>query len=112
MEIADRVFKCVDCNAEFVFTAGGQFFLLEKQLINDPNAARYARLSEAPWREYLPKLRRIVPYVERPQRFRLSLPVARRFCAVLAFRGKLKPIMPLEPRARPTCCPKQGGARS
>ena len=36
MEYADRVLKCVDCNAEFVFTAGEQFFFREKQFKNDP----------------------------------------------------------------------------
>src|ERR1019366_10639468 len=36
MEYADRVLKCVDCNAEFVFTAGEQFFFREKQFKNSP----------------------------------------------------------------------------
>src|ERR1035437_3733075 len=40
MEFVDRVLKCVDCNTEFVFTAGEQFFFLEKQFKNDPKRCK------------------------------------------------------------------------
>jgi hypothetical protein len=98
MEFADRVLKCVQCNAEFVFTAGEQFFFREKHFENAPKRCKECKAKRGS------KVRRIVPNVERPQRFRLSLPVARRFCAVLAFRGNLKPTKRDEPRARRTRC--------
>src|ERR1017187_3360838 len=40
MEFADRVLKCIDCNAEFVFTAGEQFFFHEKEFKNDPRRCK------------------------------------------------------------------------
>ena len=40
MEFADRGLKCVDCSAEFVFTAGEQFFFVEKQFTNDPKRCK------------------------------------------------------------------------
>jgi CxxC-x17-CxxC domain-containing protein len=36
MEFADRVLKCIDCNAEFIFAAGEQLFFHEKRFVNDP----------------------------------------------------------------------------
>jgi hypothetical protein len=36
MEFVDRELKCIDCGAEFVFTAGEQAFFHERQLTNDP----------------------------------------------------------------------------
>jgi CxxC-x17-CxxC domain-containing protein len=36
MEYANRVLKCVDCGAEFIFTAGEQLFFHDKQFKNDP----------------------------------------------------------------------------
>src|SRR5262249_52752292 len=36
MEFVDRVLKCSDCGAEFVFTAGEQLFFHDKQFKNDP----------------------------------------------------------------------------
>ena len=44
MEFADRVLKCVDCNAEFVFTAGEQFFFREKQFKNDPKRCKVCKV--------------------------------------------------------------------
>lgn len=85
MEFADRVLKCVDCDSEFVFTAGEQFFFLEKQFKNDPRRCKECKARQGSRYGHAPKLRRFVSSVERPQRFRLSLPVGRRFCAVLAF---------------------------
>src|ERR1039458_10157364 len=40
MEFADRVLKCIDCNAEFVFTAGEQFFFREKHFENTPKRCK------------------------------------------------------------------------
>lgn len=40
MEFADKVLKCVDCHADFVFTAGEQFFFREKQFTNDPRRCK------------------------------------------------------------------------
>jgi len=36
MEFIDRVLKCTDCGAEFIFTAGEQVFFHDKQFKNDP----------------------------------------------------------------------------
>jgi len=36
MEFTDRVLKCVDCDGDFVFSAGEQIFFHERQLQNDP----------------------------------------------------------------------------
>ena len=36
MEFSDRILKCSDCGAEFVFTAGEQLFFHDKQFKNDP----------------------------------------------------------------------------
>jgi len=35
MEFTDRILKCNDCGAEFVFTAGEQLFFHDKQFKND-----------------------------------------------------------------------------
>jgi CxxC-x17-CxxC domain-containing protein len=34
--ITDRVLKCIDCSAEFLFTAGEQLFFYDKEFKNDP----------------------------------------------------------------------------
>ncbi len=36
MEFTDRILKCTDCGAEFVFTAGEQLFFHDKDFKNDP----------------------------------------------------------------------------
>ena len=41
MEFTDRVLKCVDCGAEFVFTAGEQLFFHDKQFKNDPKHCKH-----------------------------------------------------------------------
>src|ERR1700676_2031152 len=43
MEFADKILTCVDCNAEFVFTAGEQFFFHEKQFVNDPKRCKVCK---------------------------------------------------------------------
>jgi CxxC-x17-CxxC domain-containing protein len=40
MEYRDRVLKCVDCGAEFVFTAGEQLFYADKGFKNEPKRCR------------------------------------------------------------------------
>jgi len=35
-EFADKVLRCVDCGADFIFTAGEQAFFAEKQFKNEP----------------------------------------------------------------------------
>ena len=40
MPFVDRDLKCADCGAEFVFTAGEQFFFHDKQFVNDPKRCK------------------------------------------------------------------------
>ena len=40
MEFNDRVLKCSDCGAEFVFTAGEQLFFHDKQFKNEPKRCK------------------------------------------------------------------------
>ncbi len=40
MEYRDRVLKCVDCGAEFVFTAGEQLFFADKGFKNEPKRCK------------------------------------------------------------------------
>jgi CxxC-x17-CxxC domain-containing protein len=43
MEYTDRVLKCIDCGAEFVFTAGEQLFFHDKQFKNDPKHCKQCK---------------------------------------------------------------------
>ncbi len=47
MEYADRVLKCIDCGAEFVFTAGEQLFFHDKQFKNDPRHCKQCKAKRA-----------------------------------------------------------------
>src|SRR3974377_1016188 len=40
MEFQDKWLKCVDCGADFVFTAGEQLFFHDKQFKNDPKRCK------------------------------------------------------------------------
>ena len=40
MEYRDRVVKCMDCGAEFVFTAGEQLFFADKGFRNEPKRCK------------------------------------------------------------------------
>ena len=40
MEYRDRVLKCSDCGAEFVFTAGEQAFFADKGFKNEPKRCK------------------------------------------------------------------------
>jgi CxxC-x17-CxxC domain-containing protein len=43
MEFIDRVLKCHDCGAEFVFTAGEQLFFYDKNFTNDPKHCKQCK---------------------------------------------------------------------
>lgn len=43
MEFTDRVLKCNDCGADFVFTAGEQLFFHDKQFKNDPKLCKQCK---------------------------------------------------------------------
>ena len=47
MEFTDRVLKCIDCGAEFVFTAGEQLFFHDKQFKNDPKHCKQCKAKRA-----------------------------------------------------------------
>src|SRR5579864_595145 len=40
MEFQDKILKCVDCGADFVFTAGEQLFFHDKQFRNEPKRCK------------------------------------------------------------------------
>lgn len=40
MEFQDKMLKCIDCGAEFVFTAGEQLFFHDKQFKNEPKRCK------------------------------------------------------------------------
>jgi CxxC-x17-CxxC domain-containing protein len=62
MEFQDKVLKCVDCGADFVFTAGEQLFFHDKQFKNEPKRCkackgkRVAVLGAAPAGQSYPKV--------------------------------------------------------
>ena len=47
MEFQDRVLKCIDCGAEFVFTAGEQLFFHDKQFKNEPKRCKACKTKRA-----------------------------------------------------------------
>ena len=47
MDFADRILKCIDCGAEFVFTAGEQLFFYDKQFKNDPKRCKACKAKRA-----------------------------------------------------------------
>jgi len=40
MELQDRILTCVDCGAEFVWTAGEQQFFADKNFKNEPKRCK------------------------------------------------------------------------
>ncbi|MHB8214550.1 MAG: zinc-ribbon domain containing protein [Candidatus Sulfotelmatobacter sp.] len=40
MEFQDKLLTCIDCGAEFVFTAGEQLFFHDKQFKNEPKRCK------------------------------------------------------------------------
>ncbi|MGA8042068.1 MAG: zinc-ribbon domain containing protein [Terracidiphilus sp.] len=47
MEFTDRVLTCIDCGAEFIFTAGEQLFFHDKQFTNDPKRCKQCKAKRA-----------------------------------------------------------------
>lgn len=47
MEYRDKVLKCVECGAEFVFTSGEQLFYAEKGFRNEPKRCRNCKGSRS-----------------------------------------------------------------
>jgi CxxC-x17-CxxC domain-containing protein len=43
MVFTDRILTCIDCGAEFVFTAGEQVFFHDKQFMNDPKRCKQCK---------------------------------------------------------------------
>jgi CxxC-x17-CxxC domain-containing protein len=40
MEFQDKVLTCIDCGADFIFTAGEQLFFYDKQFKNEPKRCK------------------------------------------------------------------------
>ena len=47
MEFQDRTLKCIDCGADFVFTAGEQLFFHDKQFRNEPKRCKTCKIKAA-----------------------------------------------------------------
>jgi CxxC-x17-CxxC domain-containing protein len=47
MEYHDKVLKCADCGAEFVFTAGEQMFFVDKGFKNEPKRCKACKGNRA-----------------------------------------------------------------
>ena len=47
MEYHDKVLKCSECGAEFVFTAGEQMFFSDKGFKNEPKRCKACKASRA-----------------------------------------------------------------
>ena len=47
MEYRDRVLKCADCGAEFVFTAGEQLFFADKGFKNEPKRCKPCKVKRS-----------------------------------------------------------------
>jgi CxxC-x17-CxxC domain-containing protein len=47
MEYHDKVLKCSDCGAEFVFTAGEQMFFADKGFKNEPKRCKACKATRA-----------------------------------------------------------------
>ena len=47
MEYHDRVLKCSECSAEFVFTAGEQMFFADKGFKNEPKRCKACKARRA-----------------------------------------------------------------
>jgi CxxC-x17-CxxC domain-containing protein len=47
LEFEDRVLKCVECGADFVFTAAEQSFFYEKQFRHDPKHCKNCKAKRA-----------------------------------------------------------------
>jgi CxxC-x17-CxxC domain-containing protein len=47
MEYHDKVLKCAECGAEFVFTSGEQMFFADKGFKNEPKRCKACKASRA-----------------------------------------------------------------
>jgi CxxC-x17-CxxC domain-containing protein len=47
MEFQDKELKCIDCGADFVFTAGEQLFFHDKQFKNEPKRCKPCKAKRA-----------------------------------------------------------------
>ena len=47
MEFQDRILRCVDCGAEFVWTAGEQQFFADKNFKNEPKRCKGCKAKRA-----------------------------------------------------------------
>jgi CxxC-x17-CxxC domain-containing protein len=47
MEFVDKTLKCIDCGADFVFTAGEQLFFFDKQFKYDPKHCKQCKAKRA-----------------------------------------------------------------
>src|ERR1700678_264050 len=47
MEFQDKVLTCIDCGADFVFTAGEQLFFHDKQVNNEPKRYKPCKAKRA-----------------------------------------------------------------
>ena len=47
MEYGDRVLKCMDCGADFVFTAGEQLFFADRGFKNEPKRCKPCKLKRS-----------------------------------------------------------------
>jgi CxxC-x17-CxxC domain-containing protein len=45
-EYTDKVLRCMDCNEEFIFTAGEQLFFADKGLKNDPKRCKPCKVKK------------------------------------------------------------------
>jgi CxxC-x17-CxxC domain-containing protein len=48
MEYHDKVLKCAECGAEFVFTAGEQMFFSDKGFKNEPKRCKTCKATRTP----------------------------------------------------------------
>lgn len=46
MEFRDKVLRCIDCNEEFIFSAGEQVFFADKGLQNEPKRCKPCKVKK------------------------------------------------------------------
>ena len=104
MEFQDKVLTCIDCGAEFVFTAGEQLFFHDKQFKNEPKRCKSCKSKRVAVLPPLPRATdttsrasRPVPLVPSAARRPLS-PFARRRAAPSSAANALR-------RGRPSLPP-------
>ena len=61
MEFQDKVLKCIDCGADFVFTAGEQLFFHDKQFKNEPKRCKACKAKRASSSWVPPRPRATIP---------------------------------------------------